>query len=142
MCQKWHFQCLKLLNNAKFPLLYHMVYGRKDLDLLDIFYLACCYVSLIYKFMYILKNGGQLFCSCCRFCIRQKQGEMQCYFLKYVKTQKNQNCYIQRAFQSQFKKHGLICSYFGILIYFTFLFSFLANKKSSQNSFLAYFCNF
>ena len=61
MCQKWHFQCLKLLNNAKFPLLYHMVYGRKDLDLLDIFYLACCYVSLIYKFMYILKNGG----SCC-----------------------------------------------------------------------------
>ena len=33
-----------------------MVYGKKDLDLLDILYLACCYVSLIYKFMYILKN--------------------------------------------------------------------------------------
>ena len=52
MRRKWHFQCLKLLKNAKFPLLYHMVYGKKDLDLLDI---------LIYKFMHILKIGG----SCC-----------------------------------------------------------------------------
>ena len=33
-----------------------MVYGKKDLDLLDILYLACCYVSLIYKFTCILKN--------------------------------------------------------------------------------------
>ena len=55
---KTAFPVLKLLNNAKFPLLYRMVYGKKDLDLLDILYLACCYVSLIYKFMYILKNGG------------------------------------------------------------------------------------
>ena len=61
MRRKCHFQCLKLLKNAKFPLLYHMVYGKKDLDLLDILYLACCYVSLIYKFMHILKIGG----SCC-----------------------------------------------------------------------------
>ena len=54
--QNKNFQCLKLLNNAKFLLFYHMVYGKKDLDLLDILYLACCYVSLIYKFMYMLKN--------------------------------------------------------------------------------------
>ena len=33
-----------------------MVYDIKDLDLLDILYLTCCYVSLIYKFMYMLKN--------------------------------------------------------------------------------------
>ena len=33
-----------------------MGYGKKDLDLLDILYLACCYVSLIYKFMYMLKS--------------------------------------------------------------------------------------
>ena len=33
-----------------------MVYGKKDLDLLDVLYLAYCYVSLRYKFMYMLKN--------------------------------------------------------------------------------------
>ena len=31
---------------------------KKDLDLLDILYLACFYVSLIYKFKYVLKNNG------------------------------------------------------------------------------------
>ena len=61
MCQKYHFQCLKVLHNAKFLLLYHMAYGKKDLDLLDILYLACFYVSLIYKFMHILENGGNCF---------------------------------------------------------------------------------
>ena len=35
-----------------------MVYGKKDLDLLDILYLAYCYVSLICKFMYIKKMMG------------------------------------------------------------------------------------
>ena len=32
-----------------------MVYDKKDLDMLDIFYWAC-YVSLIYKFIYIYKK--------------------------------------------------------------------------------------
>ena len=37
---------MSVLNNATFLLLYHMVYGKKDLDLLNILYLACCYFVL------------------------------------------------------------------------------------------------
>ena len=53
MCLKMTFPMLEITYNAKFPLFYHMMDDKKDLDLLDILYLACCYVSLIYKFMYI-----------------------------------------------------------------------------------------
>ena len=55
--------------------------------------------------------------------------------------QNHQNCYIQKVFQSQFKKHGLICFYFGILIYFTFFLSFW-QKKVFRKLFFSIFLQF
>ena len=58
---KISFPMLKSTSQCKISTFYHMAYGKKDLDLLDILYLACFYVSLIYKFMHILKNGANCF---------------------------------------------------------------------------------
>ena len=47
------FPMLEITKQCKISTFLSYGYGKKDLDLLDILYLACCYVSLIYKFMYI-----------------------------------------------------------------------------------------
>ena len=63
------------------------------------------------------------------------------YIFKNVKTEKHQNCYIQKAFQSQFKKHGLICFPLGILTCFAFLLSFW-QRTVFQKLFLSKFLQF
>ena len=50
------FPMLEITKQCKISTFLSYGYGKKDLDLLDILYLACCYVSLTYKFMYMLKN--------------------------------------------------------------------------------------
>ena len=39
LAKKFHFQCSKFLKNAEFPLLFQMIYGKKDPHLLYILYL-------------------------------------------------------------------------------------------------------
>ena len=58
MCQKMSFPMLEITKQCKISTSLPYGFRKKDLDLLDILYLACFYVSLIYKFKYVLKNNG------------------------------------------------------------------------------------
>ena len=116
MYQKMSLTMIEITKQCKNSTSLPYVYGKKDLDLLDILFLACSYVPLIYKFMYIIKNfvftvgsgSDRSSVKCCgifRKCQNPESSKL--LYLESILV------IVQETWFNMFS--------FGILLYFTFL---------------------
>ena len=111
-CQKFHFRCAKFLKNARFPLPFHIIYGKKGPR-----FFVCSLFGLLLR----------CFCFVC-VVISASDGSNAKRSAKFFKMAKANHIKIF-IFRKHFSRsliniYDLICSCLGISIFFTFLLSF------------------